>query len=90
MKSLRYDLIGAHMSGEKRHAQEVIQNLGITYQHSTPQSISDSWWFWNCENVPEELPTFIGKLKIKPEEAVGRGLSEADAKAIKDRARNRE
>lgn len=89
MKNLRYDLIGAHMSGEKRHAQEVMQKLGITYQHSTPQSISDTWWFWNCENVPEELPTFIVKLKTKPDEAVGHGLSEADAKAIKDRARNR-
>jgi len=89
MKNLRYDLIGAHMSGEKRHAQEVMQALGIIYQHSTPQSISESWWFWNCENVPEELPTFIEKLKTKPKDAVGRGLSKADAKAIEDQARHR-
>lgn len=89
MKNLRYDLIGAHMSGEKRHAQEVMQVLGITYQHSTPQSISDTWWFWNCENIPEELPIFIGTLKTTPNEAIGRGLSEADAKAINDRARHR-
>jgi len=43
----------------KRHAQVVMKELGITYQHSTPQSIGDQFWFWNCENIPEKLPDYI-------------------------------
>lgn len=61
------------------HAQEYMRKIGITYEHATPQSIADCWWFWNCTNVPETLPAALSALKITPSEAVGYGLSLADA-----------
>jgi len=64
------------------HAQKVMADLGITYQHATPQSISDSWWFWNCENVPDPLPECLSVLDIRPQEAIGWGLSADDAAKI--------
>ena len=85
--NLRYCMMTAHIDcGETRHAQKVMQDLGITYKHATPQSISDAWWFWGCENVPEELPQFLKPLNdfttgepIRPTEVVGWGLSAQDA-----------
>lgn len=80
---LRFDLITAQMDcNEKRHAQEVMGELGITYQHATPQSISDSWWFWNCENVPAVLPPYLTELKAKPHDCIGWGLSKEQADRI--------
>lgn len=75
---LKYDLI----SGPNEHPQRVLKNLGITYQHSTPQSIGDCWWFWNCENVPNPLPEYLTELKLDPLKCVGWGLSQADAENI--------
>jgi hypothetical protein len=63
----------------KGHAQDYMRSLGITYEHHTPQTISDSWWFWNCTNVPEPLPPALKIITITPSEAVGYGLSRADA-----------
>jgi hypothetical protein len=77
--NLRYDLQSADEAGEKRHAQVAMKALGITYQHSTPQSIGDQWWFWNCENVPHPLPPYLSILDAKPWECVGYGLSRDDA-----------
>lgn len=82
MKHLRFDMIDAFNHGEIRHAQEVMKSLGITYQHATPQSIADQWWFWNCENLPENLPSFLEELRVNPLECVGFGLDEPIAKAI--------
>jgi len=71
--------------GEMRHAQTVMKELGITYQMSTPQSMSDSFWFWNCENIPEKLPKYLNYLNIEdPMEWVGWGISEEDAIRIKN------
>jgi hypothetical protein len=69
---------------ENRQAQIVMKELGITYQHSTPQSMADSWQFWNCENIPAELPSFITEMKNKPMKSIGFGLSQADAEKIRD------
>lgn len=77
---LRYCMLTAHYERrENRHPQIVMKELGITYQHSTPQSMGDQWWFWNCENLPEELPEFLTELKLKPNDCVGFGLSKEDA-----------
>lgn len=85
MKHLRYDYYGAQMTGEDGHAQEVMKHLGITYSHSTPQSMGDQYWFWNCENIPENLPSYITDLEINdPMEFVGWGLSKEKAMAIKN------
>lgn len=82
---LRYDLMGAHMEcGETRHAQAVMEELGITYQHATPQSMVDQWWFWNCENIPDQLPKYITRLNVDPMKKVGWGLSQEDAEKIRD------
>lgn len=78
-KNLRYCMltagIGCH---EDRHPQVVMKELGITYTHSTPQSLADQWWFWNCENVPESLPKFLTELTIDPHKANGVDKAEAD------------
>ena len=82
-KHLRYDLMSAAFGdNENRHAQIVMKELGITYQHSTPQSIADQWWFWNCENIPDKLPLFIEELKLNPMDCIGYGLSKDDAENI--------
>lgn len=66
----------------QEHPQEVMRGLGITYQHSTPQSIADCWWFWNCENIPEILPEYLSIMDNDPVECIGWGLSEEDANKI--------
>lgn len=84
---LRYDLWSAIDSGRGEHAQEVMRDLGIIYQRATPQSIAEQWWFWNCENVPDPLPSYLTPLGLKPREVVGYGLSEAMAAEIEKRER---
>jgi len=66
------------------HAQKVMEKIGITYSHSTPQSMYNQWWFWNCKNVPEILPEYLKELKMDPFEAVGYGLNEEIAREIKN------
>lgn len=82
MKHLQYDLISASMASENRHALTVMAELGITYQHATPQSIHDSWWFWNCENLPAVLPEYLTELKVDPMKCIGWGMDEPTARAI--------
>lgn len=78
---LRFDYLEAWDCGENRHAQEVMFALGVTYQHSTPQSLGDQFWFWNCENIPE-LPEYITELDVDPIKCIGHGLSREDAEKI--------
>jgi len=77
--NLRLDIYGA-----TKHAQKRMKELGITYQHATPQSLGDQWWFWNCENVPEVLPEDLTELNLDPMEYIGFGLSKEDAEKIRD------
>lgn len=100
MKHLRYSMRGAfdHSNAGHphepstcvvqiqscRHPQLAMKELGITYQHSTPQSICDQWWFWNCENIPDEIPDFITDLNLDPMEQIGWGLSKESAEKIRD------
>ena len=66
------------------HPQKAMKELGITYQHATPQSMGDQWWFWNCENIPEVLPSFLDELKADPMECIGFGLNQETAEKIRD------
>jgi NADH:ubiquinone oxidoreductase subunit E len=67
MKHLKYCIQTAQMlCGEKRHAQEVMKELGITYRHCTAQSMFDQWWFWNCDNIPDILPKYLSVLNRDP------------------------
>lgn len=84
-RHLTYSYEGAYNANKSGHAQDVMKELGITYQHSTPQSMGSAFWFWNCENIPENLPKYIYDLDIDdPLEYVGWGLSEKMAIAIKN------
>lgn len=83
---LRYDLIGADYAGEKRHPQEVMKALRIHYIHATPQSISDEWWFWCCEQMTQKpLPDYIQPMTLgNAFDYVGWGISKETAKIIED------
>jgi len=78
MKHLRYWMQGS----PTKHPEKVMKSLGISYQHSTPQSIADQWWFWNCENVPDTLPEYLEILELDPLCCIGFGLSAEDANSI--------
>ena len=62
-KHLRVTDLG-YFSG---HAFEEMQRLGIEWQHAEHIGIGDQWWFFNCENVPCELPHYIKELPEGPE-----------------------
>ena len=84
---LRYSLQAASCEyNENRHAQTVMKALGIGYQHATPQSMGDQWWFWNCTNIPEKLPRYLSVLEIAPYNAIGFGLSAEQADAIEQKS----
>ena len=84
---VRYSLICASLDcNENRHAQVVMKELKIKYQHATPQSVGDQWWFWNCENLPIKLPKYLTVLDVDPMECVGFGLDKKTAEAIRDYA----
>ncbi len=77
-KHLRYEMQDAPTG----HPQAIMRELGITYQDSTPQSLGDQWWFWNCKGMPEKLPAYLTELKLNPIDAIGYGLSRERAEAI--------
>lgn len=66
----------------KEHAQVTMKKLGITYQYAVPQSMGDQWWFFNCKNIPENLPKEFSELKGDPFDFVGHGLSTEMAEKI--------
>lgn len=84
-KHLRFDVAwSAYNKVKQDHPQKVMKELGITYQHATPQSMGDQWWFWNCENVPDELPPYLEVADWDPMKMIGYGLSLEDAEKIRD------
>jgi len=76
-------MIEALDNGICEHPQDVMEKLGITYQHATPQSIMDGWIFWNCENIPELLPPYLSVVDCNPMKAIGYGLSKEQAEMIR-------
>lgn len=83
MKHLSYCLTTAALDcGEPRHAQEVMKELGITYFHSVPQSITDSWQFYFCR-VPSGVKPLKFLQEFKPHFEAGWGLSEQDVAVLK-------
>ncbi len=84
-KHLRFDCMYGLAEGEitpNGHPQDILERLGITYQHATPQSIVDQWIFWNCENIPDELPPYLEVREYNPYKMIGSGLSKEDASKI--------
>ena len=64
------------------HAQEAMKKAGITYEKAVPQTMGDCWDFWNCANIPDNLPKCFTVTKRDPMEHVGWGLSEGNAKEL--------
>tara|TARA_R110000803_G_scaffold188111_1_gene250514 strand:+ start:4786 stop:5073 length:288 start_codon:yes stop_codon:yes gene_type:complete len=87
-KHLKYCIPTAYLdAGETGNPATVMRSLGITWQHATPQSIDESYWFWNCENVPEDshdLPIFINERWWNPMHSIGHGLTKTTAEKIRD------
>ena len=99
MKHLRFCTMYSFYSKDKEnteevkrlgsmHPQKAMRELGITYTNSTPQSMGDQWWFWNCENLPEKLPGFLSEMKNDPIKMIGFGLSQKEAESIRDHKEN--
>ncbi len=87
MVHLRFNSLYGILKGQitpEGHPQEIMKKLGITYQHATPQSIADQWWFWNCENLPKELPPYLEVTFWDPMKNIGNGLSKELAEMIRD------
>jgi len=81
---LRFSMMKAYYLGEMDHPQTVMKSRGITYQHATPQSLNEQWLFWNCENIPDELPEYLSCFYREPIKYIGRGLSKEDAIKISE------
>ena len=83
MKNLCLSLYALWDFGDKRHAQTVMKDLGISYLFSIPQSIADVWWFWGCSSVPDPLPPYLSEMRhVTTEEALGWGVKPEDAEVI--------
>lgn len=68
--------------GVNEHAQKVMKKLGITYSLAVPQSLGDSWWFFNCKNIPNPLPKYLKVLTVDYHKCVGYGLAEEDVEML--------
>lgn len=66
-----------------KHAQECMKDLGISYEKSVPQSLYDSWWFFNCTNIPDNLPEWISVFDVDPVDCIGHGLTPEDVEKLK-------
>lgn len=83
MKHLRFCLMTAVMEcNERRHAQVVMEELGITYQKALSQSMGDQWTFFCCENLPEELPEYLDAIDANPISYIGYGLNKEEAERL--------
>lgn len=60
--NLKYIMQTAEAAGEARHPQVVMQEIGVKYARSVPQSIADQWWFIGCTCLPESLPSFLAPM----------------------------
>ena len=77
-----YDMYSAYDANVHEHPQQVMSNLGIRYFDATPQSVADCWIFWNCRNLPNELPVYLSALDKGPMEFIGSGLLKESAISI--------
>lgn len=88
LKDLRLNIWGWQ---EEKHPVEFVNDLGITYQIRRGHSMGDFWQFWNCENVPDELPNRLSVQEdLNPLEWVGYDLSQEEAEAILERRKQAE
>ena len=56
----------ASNEGIHGHAQEAMKGLGVTWLHSTPQSLGECWWFYGCSGLPDPLPDYLSVTSVDP------------------------
>lgn len=71
------------MCGIPIPASDFMKALGITYQLAVPQSMTDTWWFFNCDNMSDAMPSRLRVLDTTAQQCVGWGLSQQMADEIK-------
>jgi hypothetical protein len=54
--------------GTYMHARKAMKHLGIDYDRDVPQMLGDQWWFFDCRNIPENLPKWLRELNLSPDE----------------------
>lgn len=64
---VRVDLNGSLDANDKRHAQQIMKDLGIEYLAFEAMPIADCWMFYGIvENtIPTDLPTYVEVIKEK-------------------------
>lgn len=71
--NIRFDMLWGHFDKSPENTGEIhdlanmnpqmaMHLMGITYKKASPQSICDQWWFYDCDNLPEPLPSFLTEL----------------------------
>lgn len=89
IKGLYLSLQSLPYEARDKHAQEVMEDLGITYVVSVPQSMADGWQFYLPENVPDDLPAYLSWFECNPMEKIGQGLSDKMAKDLISKQRSK-
>ena len=56
---LRYYGMDAALSGEKRHPQDHLKELGVKYGYASCHSVADVWFFWMPYGNLDALPEWI-------------------------------
>lgn len=91
LEPLKASLEGPHlildMCGIPIPASDFMKALGITYQLAVPQSMTDTWWFFNCDNMSDAMPSRLRVLDKTAQQCVGWGLSQHMAEEIKARCK---
>ena len=41
------------------HPYNIIKDLGISFNSCEPCTIADCWFFYGCDDIPDEIPDFI-------------------------------
>ena len=80
--NLVFNMNTAVKNGILEHPQKIMEKLGITYLIAVPMAASDSWWFWCCENVPENLPDYIYPIEKSARDLIGWGMIEKEVDMV--------
>jgi hypothetical protein len=57
--NLYFDVMGQGYAGINKQPADEMRELGITYSHSKGIPVGYCIIYYDCENVPEKLPSYI-------------------------------
>jgi len=65
---IRINYNSAYDAGDNRHAQDIMESLGIKYQRGVPESIGDCWLFYGEDDstIPVDCPAYVEILTDTP------------------------